>query len=184
MHRPAALGLSLIASLSLGCSESSPVQPTAPAAGEPSRAASAAQPLASVGGWTFNGPEPGCQTADLGVTWVFTASSIPETVRLYPHAFRDDQASCNPTTKALATMNISGPVEYLAGSSGETTFSYPPNEVRCGRVSLGVILKDVLGRDSMLSWRVVNSGRDCAPVPPPAPAPAPAPPKKCTGRCK
>jgi hypothetical protein len=165
-----------LAVIAAACTESqTPVGPSA--AVEQTRDLVAA-PAAVASGYTLDGPQPGCLTADQAVQWVFTATQVAETVRLYPHAFRDDQAGCQNTTESLATMTITGPVEYLAGASGQTTFSYPPNEVRCGRVTLGVILKDVRGHDTMLSWVVVNSGRDCA-APPPPPPPPPTPPKPC-----
>ena len=117
-----------------GCTESP--TPVGPSTTEAPRDVAPAPAVADTSGWTLSGPVPGCLTADQAVTWVFTATRISESVRLYPHAFRDEEAGCANTTRSLATMDISGPVEYLAGSSGETTFSYPPNEVRCGRVEL------------------------------------------------
>ena len=133
------------------------------------------------------GPAPGCQPATERVEWVVTVSSPPELVRLYPSAFRDPKAGCDSTTHSLALMTVDGPSHYFTGQSGQTRFIFEAGRATCGRVAVGVIYKDVDEHDTMLSWRVVNTGVDCPvapndpppgdpPPPPPPPLPPPPPP--------
>jgi hypothetical protein len=96
-------------------------------------------------------------------------------VRLYPHAFRSAEAGCANTTDSQASMTVEGRTTYRTGENGRTVFSYPADEVRCGRVEVGLILKDAEGRDSLLSWRVIDSGVNCT-LEPPAPPSPPSPP--------
>ena len=125
---------------------------------------------------TFTGPPaPGCQPASESLEWVVTVASAPELVRLYPHAFRDPVAGCENTIHSLATMGVVGPLHYATGESGQTRFLYNAGDITCGRLELGIIYKDANGHDTMLTWRVVNSGVDCAALPPPNPPP-PDPP--------
>ena len=122
---------------------------------------------------TFTGPPaPGCQPASESLEWVVTVVSAPELVRLYPHAFRDPVAGCENTIHSLATMGVIGPLHYATGESGQTRFLYKAGDIACGRLELGIIHKDADGQDTMLTWRVVNSGVDCA-APPPSPNPPP-----------
>ena len=117
---------------------------------------------------TFTGPPaPGCQPASESLEWVVTVASAPELVRLYPHAFRDPVAGCENTVHSLATMGVIGPLHYATGESGQTRFLYKAGDIACGRLELGIIYKDANGHDTMLTWRVVNSGVDCAALPPP-----------------
>ena len=74
-------------------------------------------------------------------------------------------------------MGVVGPLHYATGESGQTRFSYKAGDIACGRLELGIIYKDANGHDEMLTWRVVNSGVDCAALPVPNPPPSdPNPP--------
>lgn len=128
-------------------------------------------------GVTLTGPlPPGCQPASDPLEWVVTVVNAPELIRLYPHAFRDPVAGCENTVHSLATMTVVGPLHYATGESGQTQFLYEANSLVCGRLELGIIHKDANGQDTMLTWRVINSGVDCAPPPPPPPSDPPPPP--------
>jgi hypothetical protein len=134
-----------------------------------------AEPTSSV---TFTGPPaPGCQPASESLEWVVTVASATELVRLYPHAFRDPVAGCENTLHSVATMGVIGPLHYATGESGQTRFLYTAGDIACGRLELGIIHKDANGHDEMLTWRMVDSGVDCAGPPPPnSPPPNPPPP--------
>ena len=126
------------------------------------------EPTTAASGVTFTGPPaPGCQPASESLEWVVTVNSAPELVRLYPHAFRDPVAGCANTVHSLATMPVVGPLHYATGESGQTRFLYNAGDITCGRLELGIIYKNANGHDTMLTWRVVNSGVDCAALPPP-----------------
>jgi hypothetical protein len=113
-----------------------------------------------VSGVTFTGPAPGCAPASQGIEWVVTVSNPRELVRLYPHMFRNPDAGCGNTTHELGLMTVDGPLHYSPGQSGVTRFIYEPGRATCGRVEMGVILKNAAGEDTMLSWHVLNTGDD------------------------
>lgn len=159
---------------------------TDPTTASATRSALSERLAAGLSAISLAGPAPGCQPATERVEWVVTVTSAPELIRLYPSAFRDPKAGCDPTTHAQTLMTVDGPSHYFTGQSGQTRFIFEAGRATCGRVAVGVIYKDVDEFDTMLSWRVVNTGVDCPASPsdpPPGGPPPPPPPTKdaCAG---
>lgn len=114
---------------------------------------------------TLTGPPPGCSPASEPVQWTVAINNAPELTRLYAHAFRSPKAGCANTVEELALMTVDGPLHYATGASGTTRFLFEARRAQCGRTEVGVIWKKASGEDVMLSWQVVDSGKDCAPPP-------------------
>lgn len=176
-----------IALLASACGGNNPTAPSRGGSYPPPTAAAPAAPAPTVEHPPVEAPPPtvsftgptagGCQPADRGLDWVVTVQAAPELVRLYTHAFRDPVANCNTTQHDLAWgLYVDGPLSYAAGERGSTLFRYNAGAVTCGRLEIGVLYKDANGRDVLLTWRIINSGVDCAPVPPAPPTPPQEPP--------
>lgn len=114
---------------------------------------------------TLTGPQPGCSPASEPVQWTVAINNAPELTRLYAHAFRSPKAGCANTVEELALMTVDGLLHYAVGASGTTRFLFEAGRAQCGRTEVGVIWKKASGEDVMLSWQVVDSGKDCAPPP-------------------
>jgi hypothetical protein len=178
MALPKRLVFLFVLSLAVACDRAitEPTRVDSPASSSTLSAPTPA-PTAIPASVTLTGPlAPGCQPASEPLEWVVSVVNAPELVRLYPHAFRDPVAGCANTIHALASMTVVGPLHYDVGESGQTRFLYEAGDLECGRLELGIILKDANGRDTMLTWRVINSGVDCVVPPPPPPSPPPSPP--------
>lgn len=175
------LCLLVVALFTVSCGDESPTAPSrepAPqpqqATGQNSRSWKPADVVAADGSSvTFDGPGPGCQPSSEAVDWTIHVNA-QSTIRLFPHAFRSSKAGCENTTEQQTVLEMDGRTQYDAGQSGENHIHWFDQNA-CGRVELGVIAKNADGADTMVTWRVVNSGKDC-PEPEPPVVPPPVPP--------
>jgi hypothetical protein len=188
--------LLMVAMLAAGCS-GSPVQPESVA---PQLAVAVAQAVPA----ETPPPPPAVPTAALTVTggrdcslpvvqedvlsWGLQVGPRTTALHLRVLAFHGRKAGCSSTEDrgTASVIDIVGPLDYAAGTSGETTFKIRASHFTCGRVQFdvqGYEGGDIFG----IIGNVFDYGVDCAEevaAPPPPVVPPPAPPAVTPADCR
>ena len=112
------------------------------------------------------------------MTWVANITNRgPGEFRVEKAAFHNPHAGCAATSDNLdqSLFDISGQTHYAEGVSGQTTFTYDPSKINCGRVQVDAGFRDDAGNNEVFIGVVINYKVDCQPAPTPIPTPTPTP---------